>query len=313
MIKVGISQCLTGANVRYDGGHRNSKFCNQELADIFSFTPLCPEIGIGLPIPRKTIRLIGDIGSPRAVFSDDSSIDLTDKLTNFADANLDKLSDMSGFVFCKASPSCGTQRVKVYNDKGHSESKGMGVFAARVHALFPDLPFEDDGRLNDPLIRDSFIKRVFIYDEWRAMLKSGISAKKLYKFHAKHKFTLLSHCQPTYRMIGPLVASANKNDVQEIAKSYISLMMKGLTQVATRKNNTNVLMHLQGYLKHVLDSQDKQELRQCIFDYKLGEAPILSPLTLIKHHFKRNPNPYIDQQSYLNPYPKQLGIRVLMR
>jgi uncharacterized protein YbgA (DUF1722 family)/uncharacterized protein YbbK (DUF523 family) len=313
MIKVGISQCLTGAKVRYDGGHRNNKFCNQELTELFSFVPLCPEIGIGLPIPRKTIRLVGDIASPRAVFSDDSSVDLTDKLSEYADNHSRSISDMSGFVFCKASPSCGTQRVKVYNDKGHSESKGMGIFAARVQELHPNLPIEDDGRLNDPLIRDSFIKRVYIYDEWRAMEKSGITAKKLYKFHARHKFTLLSHNQKIYRKVGPLVASANKNDVNEVAAEYIGLLMEGLTHVATRKNNTNVLMHLQGYLKDALDAQDKQELRQCIIDYNSGEAPILSPITLIKHHFKHNPNPYIAQQSYLNPYPKQLGIRVQMR
>jgi len=312
MIKVGISQCLTGAPVRYDGGHRNSKFCNQELSDIFKFETFCPEVGIGLPIPRKTIRLIGSIDNPKAVLSVNSGENFTSELSNYADKHFSKLSELSGFVFCKASPSCGTHRVKVYNEKGHSESKGVGIFAARVQKLFPELPVEDDGRLNDALIRDSFVKRVFIYREWQDLIKTGLTLNKLYGFHARHKFTLLSHCQPTYRKVGAVVASASKKNVGEVGSHYFSMLMSGLTKVATRKNNTNTLMHLQGYLKKSLLPEDKAELRQCILDYNEGIEPIMSPLRLLKHHFKHHPNAYIAEQSYLNPYPKQLGIRVKM-
>lgn len=312
MIKVGISQCLTGAPVRYDGGHRNSKFCNQELSDIFKFETFCPEVGIGLPIPRKTIRLVGTVDNPKAVYSDDTGEDFTQDLSNYADKHIKKLNELSGFVFCKASPSCGTHRVKVYNDKGHSESKGVGIFAARVQKLVPNLPVEDDGRLNDPLIRDSFIKRVYIYKEWQDLIKKGVTLNRLYNFHARHKFTLLSHCQPTYRRIGAVVASANKENLKQVSSEYFDLLMSGLSKVATRKNNTNVLMHLQGYLKKSLQAEDKAELRQCILDYNEGIEPIMSPLRLIKHHFKHHPNAYIADQSFLNPYPKQLGIRVKM-
>ena len=311
MIKVGISQCLTGAKVRFDGGHKNNKFCNQELAPLFKIVSFCPEVGIGLPIPRKTIRLVGDLDQPRAEFSADPEEDFAPKLRDFADDNQSKLAELSGFIFCKASPSCGTQRVKVYNDKGHSQSVGVGIFAARVHQLFPNLPIEDDGRLNDPQIRDSFIKRVYVYDEWKR-LRSEITIDRLFKFHARHKFTLLSHCQKTYREVGALVASANKKNIEEVADSYFSKLMSGLSKVSTRRNTTNVLMHLQGFLKGQISHQDKAELRQCIIDYNNGVEPILSPLRLLKHHFNHHPNDYIANQSFLNPYPKQLGIRMKM-
>ncbi|MGX5203311.1 YbgA family protein [Aliikangiella sp. IMCC44632] len=313
MIKVGISQCLLGAKVRYDGGHRNNKFCQNELAELFDFVALCPEVGIGLPTPRKTIRLVGDIQSPRAVFSEDDGSDFTQALSDYADQHSDSIKQMSGYIFCKASPSCGTERVKVYNASGQSEKKGMGIYAARIAKLFPNLPIEEDGRLNDPLLRDSFIKRIYVYKEWQDIQSKGIDANALYQFHARHKFTLLAHCQKIYRELGPLVASANTGDIQEIAESYISLMMQALKMPATRRNNTNVLMHLQGYLKEELASDDRTELAKCIMDYHDGIQPILAPITLLKHHFKNHPNEYISQQSFLNPYPKELAIRVVMQ
>jgi uncharacterized protein YbgA (DUF1722 family)/uncharacterized protein YbbK (DUF523 family) len=311
-IKVGISQCLLGANVRFDGGKKNDRFCQDDLSKLFEFTPLCPEVGIGLPIPRKAIRLIGDPANPSAVASNDASEDYTQPLKDFAHQNQHKLEQMSGYVFCKASPSCGLERVKVYGKNGGSEKTGMGIFAAKVKALFPNLPTEEDGRLNDPLLRDSFIKRVYIYHEWKQIQQQGLTRKALYKFHARHKFTLLAHCQKTYRKLGPLVAGVNPKNLNIIADEYIQLMMLALQKSSTRSNNTNVLMHMQGYLKEFLPKKDKVELAECILEYRKGMLPILSPLTLMKHHFNHFPNDYIKQQSYLNPYPKQLAIQVAM-
>ncbi len=310
MIKVGISQCLLGVNVRYDGGHKNNRFCREDLASVFTFVDLCPEVGIGLPTPRKTIRLVGDPESPRAVLSDDDGSDFTQQLSDFAVKNQEKLSEVSAYVFCKASPSCGVERVKVYRSGNQAEKSGTGIFAAKVQALFPDLPVEEDGRLNDPSLRDSFIKRVYIYHEWQKIQSEGLTADKLYKFHARHKFTLLAHCQKTYRSLGPLVATASHGDVAEIGRNYFSQIMQALKKVASRRNNTNVLMHLQGYLKEHLNTGDRTELAQCIMDYHDGIQPILAPLTLLNHHFKNNPNEYIAQQSFLAPYPKELAIRV---
>ena len=311
-IKVGISQCLLGAKVRFDGGHKNSRFCQNELSRIFEFTPLCPEVGIGLPIPRKTIRLVGDIADPRAVFSHDESHDLTDQLENFSEQKAPQLAAMSGYIFCKGSPSCGLERVKVYDKNGSPQSKGRGVFAAKVSAMFPLMPMEEDGRLNDPLLRDSFIKRVYIYNEWRRLETKGLTRRRLYHFHARHKLMLLAHCQRTYRELGPLVASINQDNLRQVADKYIMDLMRAVKKMATRSNNTNVLMHIQGYLKEALGAKDKEELTRCILEYRKGILPFLSPLTLLKHHFQHFPNNYVAQQSFMNPYPKELAIQVGM-
>ena len=314
MLKVGISQCLLGDKVRYDGGHRNNRFCTTKLTKLFDFVPLCPEIGIGLPVPRKTIRLIGDVSLPKAVLSSDNSRDFTQALAGFADQNNQKLKQLSGYILCKGSPSCGMERVKVYNNKGQPEAKAMGIFSARVKQLFPLLPMEEDGRLNDPLLRDSFIKRVYIYEQWQKLNRGNkLSVNDLLKFHTKHKMTLLAHCQKTYRKLGPLVASARPHNLPDIASRYIKKLLEGLQKTATRANNTNVLMHLQGHLKKLLGRNDKAELMQCIIDYNQGIQPIMSPITLLKHHFRNNPNSYIQALSFFDPYPKELAIRVMVK
>jgi uncharacterized protein YbgA (DUF1722 family)/uncharacterized protein YbbK (DUF523 family) len=312
MIQVGISHCLLGAQVRFDGGHKQNRFCRDQLSKFFEFVPLCPEVGIGLPTPRKTLRLVGSHDNPRAVYSDGAEGDFTEALSAFADQHKNQLDKVSGYIFCKASPSCGLERVKVYNDKGMAEKNGVGVFAARVKALYPDLPLEEDGRLNDPLLRDSFIKRVYLYAEWQQMLNQELSVKAVQQYHARHKLLLLAHSQPVYRELGPLVAGINKDNLATKSAFYFSRFMEGMSQVATRKNNTNVLMHLQGFVKNALDSHDRQELAQAILDYREGLQPLMAPLMLLKHHLKRNPDPYVLQQSYLNPYPDDLAIRVVL-
>lgn len=310
MIKVGISQCLLGAKVRYDGGHKQNKFCKNQLSSIFEFEPICPEVGIGMPIPRKTLRLIGDPSSPKAVLSENNNVDVTVQLTDYAEKKQQVLSQLSGYIFCKASPSCGVERVKVYNSKNQAEKKGTGIFAAKIQSMFPLLPVEEDGRLNDPLLKDSFIKRVYLYNEWKALQKSGVTTHNLLKFHARHKMTLLAHCQKTYRKLGPILASVTPNTLENISETYIKELMSAFKHPATRSNNTNVLMHLQGFLKHHLSPGDKSELTQCIIDYRKGIQPILAPITLLKHHFKHFPVKYVSKLSYFEPYPKELAIRV---
>lgn len=312
MIKIGVSKCLLGFNVRFDGGHRQNRFCKDELSRIFNFIPLCPEVGIGLSTPRKTIRLVGEPEAPRAVQSDDPTKDYTQALQGFAEDNNQLLSQMSGYIFCKASPSCGVERVKVYRDSGQAEKSGTGIFAAKVRQMYPLMPLEEDGRLNDPLLRDSFIKRVFIYNEWQRLIQKGISPKRLYQFHSRHKFTLLAHCQPTYRMLGPLISGVTEKNIRQISTHYISSLMAALKLTSSRKNNTNVLMHLQGFLKDKLSSGDRAELAKCILDYRNGTQTILSVLTLFKHYLRKHPVPYVEQQSYLNPYPEKLAIQVYM-
>ncbi len=312
MIQVGISHCLLGAEVRFDGGHKQSRFCKDELSKYFTFVPLCPEVGIGMSTPRKTLRLIGDIDSPRAVFSDGTDGDFTEELSQYADKHKTRLDQLSGYIFCKASPSCGLERVKVYSNKGGAERKGTGIFAARVKELYPDLPLEEDGRLNDPLLRDSFVKRVYLYAQWQALVANGLTVNDVQKYHAKHKLLLMAHSQPVYRELGPIVAAITKDNLASESARYFSRFMQGMTKVATRRNNTNVLMHLQGYVKKAIDSDDRQELAKAILEYREGIQPLMAPLTLLKHHLKRNPDEYALQQSYLEPYPSQLAIRAAL-
>jgi uncharacterized protein YbgA (DUF1722 family) len=193
--------------------------------------------------------------------------------------------------------------VKVFNDKGQTENKGVGIFTARLKTLYSKLSIEENGRLNDPLLRDSFIKRVYIYDELISLVKNGLSVDKLLKFHSKHKMLLLAHCQPIYRELGPLVAPNTTQNLIEQSVLYISSFMKALSFDSTRSNNTNVLMHIQGHLKEHLNKENKAELRQCIMDYNEGMQPILGPITMLKHHFKNNPSSWIADQSYFAPYP----------
>lgn len=313
MIKVGVSHCLLGEKVRYDGGHKRSEFCVNHLTNVFQFVPLCPEVGIGLSVPRPTIHLKGRAESPRAVMTKDESQDFTAALKTFADQNTRRLAQMSGYIFCPKSPSCGLERVKVFQDNGQPIHTGTGIFAARVKALFPLLPLEEDGRLNDAGIRDSFIKRVYLYHEWQNLVAQGLTLDKLFKFHARHKMLLLAHCQSTYRQLGRFISQTDNLSLADACQEYIQALMQAIKIPATRGNNTNVLMHLQGYLKEYLTSEDRQELANCILEYQQGTQPILSPLTLLKHHFKNFPDPYISRQSYLDPYPKELAIRVITK
>ncbi len=310
MIKVGISHCLLGAKVRFDGGHKRDRFCSESLDKFFHFVPFCPEVGVGLPTPRKTLRLVGSAEHPRAVFSENYQIDVTEQLAGFADKNQEQLKELCGYIFCKASPSCGIERVKIYNNKGMAEKSGMGVFSARVKELHPLLPIEEDGRLHDPLLRDSFVKRVYIYSQWKEMTRSGLSIHRLFQFHARHKLLLLAHCQSAYRKSGQLLSKVKGENLRDVAEDYIYMVMDALQKTSTRKNNVNVLMHIQGYFKKQLSAEDKRELSECIHDYRAGVQPILAPLTLLKHYLKKYPESYLENQSYFEPYPKELAIRV---
>jgi uncharacterized protein YbgA (DUF1722 family)/uncharacterized protein YbbK (DUF523 family) len=309
-IEVGISQCLLGEKVRYDGGHKMSRYCVNHLNQFFDFKALCPEVGIGLPVPRKTIRLTGSSDQPRAVYSNGDDGDFTDALSQYADEHWPQINTISGYIFCKGSPSCGIERIKVFNDKGMPERNGIGIFAKRIMELDPLLPIEDDGRLNDIGLRDSFIKRVFLYKEWQQLTSSKLTPKALFDFHARHKLMLLAHCQKTYRNLGPMLAKTTKENVESTAESYISAVMSALKRISSRKNNTNVLMHIQGYFKKELNKDQRTELANIILDYKKGLQPLLAPMTLLNHYLKAHPNHYLANQSYFEPYPKEMGIRV---
>jgi len=311
-ILIGISACLTGEAVRYDKSHKRSNFCMNELSKHVEFKPVCPEVAIGMNVPRPTIRQVKQ-GKEIRVTQSNGTGDVTDKLRQFGENVAANSSHLSGFIFTAKSPSCGMERVKVYHqdEEGNiigSESTGVGLFAAEIMKHNPALPCEENGRLNDPIIKENFILRVFAYHHWLSITKNDMSKHKLIQFHSQYKYLLLSHSQRTYRELGRLLATS-KQDLVELCQTYIVQFMTALKQKATRRSHCNTLQHIQGYFSKYLDKQQKMELTQQIHDYREGLTPLVAPLTLIKHYLMLHPNQYLARQRYLEPYPAELRLR----
>lgn len=314
-IKLGVSACVIGDNVRFDGGHKRSHFVAEELSPFVEFVPVCPEVGIGLPVPRPTIRLLdrGEEAGVRLVETKDADADHTEKMINFSKRKAEHLAGMElcGYVVCAKSPTCGMERVKVYRENGYvaSEKIGVGLYTQQLIKRMPWLPIEEDGRLNDPILRENFVFRIFALKDFYDAMAEGVSRRAIVAFHSRYKLVLMAHSPTAYKELGKFVADIANHDLDAFFVEYRSRFMQAITHRATRKNNTNVLMHLQGYFKRRLDKQQKAELADLIHAYRKGEMPLLAPLTLINHHLNRNPDPYLQQQSYLNPYPNSLRLR----
>jgi uncharacterized protein YbgA (DUF1722 family)/uncharacterized protein YbbK (DUF523 family) len=300
-----------GERVRYDGGHKLDRYLVNTLGEFVEWVPLCPETEIGLPVPRETLRLVGDPSEPRLV-APKSGSDYTEKMQAWARERLEELAEaqLHGFVFKKDSPSSGLYRVRVYDANGMPQRVGTGIFPREVMRRFPLLPLEEEGRLHDLGLRENFIERVFTYYRWTCMLGEMPSPGGLVAFHTAHKLTLMAHSPEHYRRMGPLVAQAGSLPWDELTSEYGTLLMEGLKLLGTPGKHANVLQHLMGYLKDHLSSDDKAELLGLIEEYRTGFVPLIVPLTLLKHHLNRNPVPdWVHQQVYLNPYPKELMLR----
>lgn len=305
VIRIAISSCLLGEKVRFDGNHKHDHYISGTLGRVFQFVPYCPEVAIGLGIPREPIRLEGDPLAPRAVGVRDKSIDVTIALEEYGRKVVNNSQEISGFIFKSRSPSCGMERVKVYRSHGVPQH-GSGIFAATVMAGLPLLPTEEEGRLGDPALRENFLERVFIYHRWQQLNRSPLTAQHLVEFHTRHKLIVMAHSTEAYRALGRLVAEAGTQPIATLGARYISGLMAALKHRATAKRHANVLHHLLGYLKKQLDSADKAELLELIERFRLGQLPLIVPITLLRHHFRRHPHPYVTGQLYLEEPPQQL-------
>ena len=305
-IRVGASRCLLGDRVRFDGQHQRDRYVTDVLGKYFEFVAVCPEVEIGMSIPRAPIRLvrIGDTVRVRGVR--DPSADFTDDLDGHFARVADTLDGISGYILKRKSPSCGMERVKIYDEDGVTVDYGRGRFAKALMEARPSLPVEEDGRLNDPRLRDNFITRVFAYDRWRTFVLSEPTVSGLQAFHAQHKMLLLAHNQAGYRRLGPLVAAARAHNLPETLCSYEKGFMETLKRKASARSHTNVLQHLAGHLKHDLNDGDRAELRDIIGRYCDEFVPLVVPLTLLRHHFRRHPKPWVAGQVYLEPHPHEL-------
>ncbi len=311
-LTLGISQCLLGDNVRYDGGHKHSKLCTGILSQRFSYRPVCPEMGIGMGAPRESIslRLGPDGESIHAVGNKTATLDVTQALEDYARQQASALGDIDGYIFMGRSPSCGLGNVKVYMANGHASDKSSpGLYAREFMRLHPLLPVEEEGRLRDARLCENFVARVYAWRRWRNLLAQGLNAARLQEFHARHKYLLMSHRVESYRHLGRLVAQAHQRPLEAAAAEYIQEFMATLKRPSSNRSHANVLQHLAGYLKKQVDASCRQEMQTLIDQYRRGQIPLIAPLTLLRHHLKQHPNDYLLQQVYLEPHPAELLLR----
>ncbi|WP_432822579.1 YbgA family protein [Trichloromonas sp.] len=309
-LRLGISSCLLGEKVRFDGGHKRDPFLVETLGRYVEYVPVCPEVEMGLSTPREALRLVGDPEKPRLVFSR-SGEDITGRMTAWARRRVGELEseNLCGFIFKSRSPSSGMERVKLYDRNGVPKKEGVGLFARIFMEHFPLLPVEEDGRLHDPGLRETFIESIFTLKRWRETAGRRGTPSALVDFHTRHKLLILAHSTELYREMGRLVAQGGTVPTSVLYEGYLKLLMKALHLNATVKKNVNVLQHMLGYFKRQLSADEKQEALEVIGHYHHGLVPLVVPLTLINHFVRKYGEPYLQQQVYLNPHPLELRLR----
>lgn len=310
IIRIGISSCLLGERVRYDGGHKLDHFLKDTLGAYVEWVPVCPEVEAGFPVPREPMRLAGDVAAPRLV-TVRSGIDHTERMTRWAEAKIGMIQrmDLCGFVFKSRSPSSGMRGVKVYGPSGVPTHAGVGIFARMFMDRFPFVPVEDEGRLHDPSLRENFIERIFVYRRWKELVRGRVALLELVSFHTDHKLLILAHSPRHYTQLGRIVAHAKEKDRQALLNEYFTVLMDGLKLIATTKKNTNVLQHIAGYFKTQLSSDEKRELLDVIDAYHKGIVPLIVPMVLINHYVRKYDEQYLKRQFYLHPHPAELMLR----
>ncbi|HHP7233971.1 MAG TPA: YbgA family protein [Desulfobacterales bacterium] len=309
-IKIGVSACLMGENVRWNGGHSRSRFITDTLSQFVEFVPVCPEVEAGFPTPRETFRLVGEPDDPRLITTR-GKVDHTDHMQQWARNRVRQLeeADLCGFIFKKDSPNSGLYRVKVYNDQGMPVKQGTGIFAREFVRQFPRVPVEEDGRLNDPKLRENFIEQIFAMRRWRDVIADRRTVGKLVDFHTRHKLLLLSHSPNHYRAMGKLVAAGKTMAIDELYRQYEIQFVEALRLRTTVKKNVNVLYHLMGYFKKDISADEKQEMIELIERYQQELVPLVVPVTLINHYVRKYSQPYLQEQVFLNPHPVELKLR----
>lgn len=308
-ILIGVSSCLLGNKVRFDGGHKHDRYITGTLGDYFDFVPVCPEVECGLPVPRESMRLVGDPEDPRLI-TNKSAMDHTDKMKDWARTRVAELAseDLCGYIFKSKSPSSGMERVKVYDKNNVPRAIGVGLFARIFKETFPLIPVEEEGRLNDMGLRENFLESVFVYRRWRTIVEN-FTLDKLVTFHTEHKMLLRAHSEKHYRELGRIVAKAGLLEADELLHSYQEHLMAAMKLKTTVKKHVNVLMHMMGHFKKLISSDEKQELLEVIERYKKQYVPLIVPITLMNHYVRKYEEPYLQKQHYLNPHPTELKLR----
>jgi uncharacterized protein YbgA (DUF1722 family)/uncharacterized protein YbbK (DUF523 family) len=312
-IKIGVSSCLLGAKVRFDGGHKRSDFLVDTLGRFVEFVPVCPEVEMGLGVPRETLRLVrdGNTAGVARLVTNRTGIDHTDKMNSYAERRVIALAreELCGYVLKKDSPSCGMERVRVYGRAGMPTRDGSGLFAAALIRRYPSLPVEEEGRLSDPHLRENFVQRVFAYRRLRSFFSARWTLGGLVRFHTVHKLVLMAHSPKAYGELGRLVANAKRLARDKVPGHYELAFMEALRKLATTARHTNVLHHMLGYLRPHLDGDARDELVTLIEDYRRGLVPLVVPIALFRHYVRKFDVAYLRGQIYLEPHPKELMLR----
>ena len=311
-IRIGVSSCLLGNEVRFDGGHKRDRFLTDLLGSFVEWVSVCPEVEVGMDTPRPALRLVREKeGESVRMLEIASGRDHTRAMQRYASRRVRELRglELCGYVLKKDSPSCGMTRVKVYGEKSAPKRDGRGLFAAQLMDTYPNLPVEDEGRLNDARLRENFIERLFAYRRLRDLFRGRWTRGQLVEFHTAHKLQLMAHALEPYRELGSLVASVKYQPRDKIRAAYQDGFMGALARVATRSRNTNVLQHAAGHLKRGLDSASRTEMADLIHDYRLGSVPLVVPVTLLRHHARHLDVAYLNGQTFLEPHPKELMLR----
>ena len=314
--RIGISRCLLGEEVRFDGGHKRDPFLTQTFGRFVEWVDVCPEVEVGMGIPREAIRLVADpegvvAGRERVrLVGVKSATDWTAEMVRYSAARVRALAraGLSGYVLKKDSPSCGMDRVRVYRPGGATRD-GRGLFAEALASALPNLPIEEEGRLHDPVLRENFVERVFAYARVRAFFAGRWSRGGLVRFHTAHKLQLLAHARAGYGELGRLVADVAGRGTGEMADQYEGTFMRTLTRLATPGRHADVMTHMVGHLKRLIDAPDRDELLASIDDHRRGLVPLIVPITLIRHHVRRHHVEYLLGQTYLDPHPRELALR----
>lgn len=318
-LTLGISACLLGEKVRYNGQHKRSTLCTNTLQELFHFQPICPEVAVGLGIPRPPIRLVAnridkdEITRVKVVGVDDPTLDVTDKIHDYAQQKTQQFDKLSGYILMQKSPSCGMARVKIYHPNGAPlGASGPGEYARVLLENCPLLPIEEEGRLHDPVLADNFFSRVYAYGDWQHTVQLEPSYKGLVDFHSRYKYMLMAHHPKGYVHLGQLVSQGSRVAIQQLADSYFVGFMGALKQHANRKSHTNVIMHMLGYVKKVVSSEDRAQFLKVVEQYRQREVPLSVPMAMLRSFIAVHGSDYIKAQTYLQPYPDVLGMRNLI-
>jgi len=312
-LKIGVSACLMGDEVRFDSGHKKNNFIVSSLKDYSEFVKVCPEMGAGFGVPRPAMQLRYKNERVELVISKKPDQVVTEQLVNFSDSIMPALDDLDGFIFKKGSPSCGVFRVPVViNEQGHKDRNETGLFAKAFMQKYPLIPVEEEGRLNDAALCENFFERVYAYRRWKAIENADQNVQGFIEFHSRHKLMLMARGSSYYQELGRMVAGTTKNDLQERRQAYIQRFMEVMAMTTQRGRQVNVLQHILGYLKDVLSSEDKNELLSVFEAYRQRHLPLITAVTLLRHHLRVHPQKYIVKQHYLSPYPEALALRSVL-